>query len=387
MNWQAFASRLYYGSCCLVLFFVAASASFNGFYDKWRLRDIDPDGKEKGPFQFESVVDGSASRPFVYRQLLATIANWIDARTPEQVKDRLFAEIVGQRTPVLTHPLDSIVLENRAYFLRYLILYFGTFFFAWLAVWMMFLLCRTLGYAPPTAALSALTIILLIPYFMSRGGYYYDYPELAFIMLAVWMALKFDWWWLIPVVALATWNKESFLMFTPALYPLLRQRSSRISALAGNGVFASISAAVYLAIRWHFQHNPGGTGEVHFIDQFRYLGSMSDMFATEWTYGVLMLRGFNPLSIVLTGVLVWRGWRSLPRIMRSYTKIAAAINIPLYLLLGFPGEVRTLSMLYVTLLVLVASSLTEWAGIGWALPSDSDPAKAQIGLDIASKVG
>jgi hypothetical protein len=344
-----------------VLFFVAAAASFNGFYDKWRLRDTDPQGKEQGVYQFESMVDGTANRPYVYRQLLPTIANWIDAQLPQPIKDRLFSEFVGQPPQFLTHPFDSIVFQNRTYFLRYLITYFGTFFFAWLAVWMMFLVCRTLGYDPPTAAFSAVIVILLIPYFMSRGGYFYDYPELAFIALAVWIALKFDWWWLIPLVALATWNKESFLFFTPALYPLVRQRSSRISALAGIGLFAVVSGAVYLVIRSYFQHNPGAAAVEHLMMQLRYMRHPSDMFTPEWTYGVLMLRGFNPLSIVLTGVLAWRGWRFLPNFMQSHAKIAAVINIPLYLVLGYPAEVRALSMLYVPLLLLLASSLTQWS--------------------------
>jgi hypothetical protein len=81
----------------------------------------------------------------------------------------------------------------------------------------MYLVCKSVGYAPATAALSAIVMILLMPYFLSVGGYLYDYPELAFLALAVWMALNFDWWWMIPVVALATWNKESFLAFIPAL--------------------------------------------------------------------------------------------------------------------------------------------------------------------------
>ena len=75
-------------------------------------------------------------------------------------------------------------------------------------------------------------MILLFPYFLTRGGFFYDFPELAFLVIAVWMALKFNWWWMLPLVALAAWNKESFLLFVPSLYPLIRLKSSRMRALA-----------------------------------------------------------------------------------------------------------------------------------------------------------
>jgi hypothetical protein len=39
-----------------------------------------------------------------------------------------------------------------------------------------------------------------------------------------------------------------------------------------------------------------------------------------------------------------------------------ALNFPLFLLFCAPGELRDLSMLYVTLLLLVAASLAEWTG-------------------------
>ena len=110
MTRKGFASRLYYRVCCFALFFVAAAASFNGFYDKWNLRDT-LNGSTQGTYLFEPMVDGTAARPFVYRQLLPMLANWIDARIPEQTKDLLFAQggfhgvpfFERDRAPLLYH--------------------------------------------------------------------------------------------------------------------------------------------------------------------------------------------------------------------------------------------------------------------------------------------
>jgi hypothetical protein len=359
VNRKAFASKLYYGSGCFVLFFVAAAASFNGYYGKWRLREIGANGPSD--FSFETMMDGTAARPFVYRQLLPMLANWVDQRVPEQTKNRLFAanSRVGI-APWKPFPLWSNG-QSRAYFLRYLVVYFAVFLFAWISVYAMFLVCKSVGYAPPTAALSAIVVILLMPYFMTIGGYFYDYPELAFLALAVWMALNFEWWWMIPIVALATCNKESFLLFIPALYPLLRRRRSRIHALVGAGTLGLTCAAVYCVLRLHFQHNPGATVELHFIDQIQSMFHPSMWFQPEWTYSMELIRSFNPLSIALAVWTLWRGWRTLPKAIQRHAQIAAAINLPLYFLFCVPGELRDLSFLYVTFLLLIAANLTGWS--------------------------
>lgn len=88
-------SRLYYSVCCFVLFFVAAAASFNGFYAKWHFREAEVTGyyKQAG---FESMVDGTASRPYVYRQMLPSIANWMDRIVPQAEKTRCYHNLIRQ---------------------------------------------------------------------------------------------------------------------------------------------------------------------------------------------------------------------------------------------------------------------------------------------------
>ena len=377
MTRKGFASRLYYRVCCFALFFLAAAASFNGFYDKWNLRDT-LNGSTQGTYLFEAMVDGTAARPFVYRQLLPMLANWIDARIPEQTKDLLFAQsgfhgvpsFERDRAPLLYHLFfsqiaqsNSVVVRDRKYFMRYAIVYVLTFLFAWISVYAMYLAGRSAGYSPAVAALAAVAMILLMPYFMRVGGYFYDYPELAFFALVVWMAYRFNWWWIVPVAALATWNKESFLLFIPTLYPILRRKSSPLSALAGTGVLGICCAVVYFLLRVRYQHNPGETVQLHFIDHFRYLLSWpgSRYPFEETTYGLtVMIVAFDLLSLVLIVWTVWRGWPKLPQAIQRHGQIAAVINFPLYLFFCVPGEIRDLSMLFVTFFLLLAANLTRW---------------------------
>ena len=63
------AAGLYYTACCFLLYFVAAAVSFNGYYDKWHFNENGVAGEDHR-FQFEMMVDGTAYRPFIYRQML-----------------------------------------------------------------------------------------------------------------------------------------------------------------------------------------------------------------------------------------------------------------------------------------------------------------------------
>jgi hypothetical protein len=47
--------------------------------------------------------------------------------------------------------------------------------------------------------------------------------------------------------------------------------------------------------------------------------------------------------------------------MQRHAQIAAIVNFPLFILCCVPGELRDLSLLYVTLLFLLAANLTVWA--------------------------
>jgi hypothetical protein len=340
---------------------VAAAASFNGYYDKWHFRESGTSTFMAGA-SLDSILDGTAARPYVYRQLLPTLANWLAAQVPEQTQDRLYEVRLYNGRLFRDDFIDSPLARNRACFLRYWIVYTAVFLFAWIAVYAMYLVGKAAGYPPMPSALAAIAMILLFPYFLTRGGFFYDFPELAFLAIAVWMALKFDWWWMLPVVALAAWNKESFLLFIPALYPLLRLRSSRVRAFAATGALGLACAAVYCLVWLRFQHNPGGAFELHLQDQVDYMIHPSNLLLREKTYGLLVLQGFNP---VCWGLIAWtavRGWRFLPPAIQLHARIAALINFPLYLLCCVPGELRDLSFLYVTLLLLLAANLTGLVG-------------------------
>jgi hypothetical protein len=342
-----------------VLFFITAAASFNGFYDKWGF--IDPGRFPQKAARFDVMANGTVKKPFAYRRLLLDSAGWIERMTPQRIKTGYLAEIPGTDRTRLEMALDLPRIDP-AYEFRYVVIYLADFGFAFLSLCAMYLLCRQLGTPVLGSLLVPVSFTILFPYLESSGGFFYDYPEVAFMALAAWIALRFTWWWLLPIVALGTWNKESFLLFVVTLYPLMRSRARRMHAAIGTAALCAASAAVYFVIRMRFAHNAGGTVEFHLGHQLHYFAEVSNwLFPREKTYGLLM---FKPMSLVPMALLAWtirRGWRGIPKAFRQHAAIAALLSVPLFVLFCSPGEIRNFSMLYMTFVALGSSIVSQWS--------------------------
>jgi len=356
---ETFRTKLYAHVCCFVLFFVVAAASFSGFYAKWHFNEADVPG-DNSAASFESTVEGTAQRPVIYRQLIPSVDNFADRLAPRATKEWFYNHRGDGEDAALYAMSASPTANDQTYFFRYLVQYILTFLFILLALYALYFMCKAVDIPSPAALFSSCLFILLLPYFMTGGGYSYDIAELAFFALAVLLASKLDWWWLIPLVALGEWNKETFVLFVITLYPLLRRRISRIHAVAAISALCCICVAVHIPIRLHFAHNPGGGGGGWHDQLQSFMHPAAMLFSTEETYGVraLKLSTLLPMALLLWTVL--RGWKHLPVFLKRHAQIAAGINIPLYFLFCAPGELRDLSMLYVTILLVLAVNLDQW---------------------------
>ena len=58
MNRNVCASKLYYRMCCLVLFYVAAAAAFNGYFNKRHFNETGTFGAYPD-HRFETMLDGT----------------------------------------------------------------------------------------------------------------------------------------------------------------------------------------------------------------------------------------------------------------------------------------------------------------------------------------
>lgn len=177
------------------------------------------------------------------------------------------------------------------------------------------------------------------------------------MMLAVWLAATGRALWLIPLTAIATLNKESFLFFSLTLFPFLHARFSLRRAVIVQAVLLAIAAAVNLAIKLKFAGNSGDVAQFHLFHNLDFLIHPLSYLRFEYNYGVVMSKGFNVINIVIAVVLLRSGWSKLPLVLRRHVWIALAVNVPLFITFGFHDELRNLSMLIVGLLMILCVNI------------------------------
>jgi len=355
------SDRIFFKLCRYVLFFVIAAASVHGFFSQYHFTDINEDGSIHGKNNFASILEGTADRPYVYRQLLPMTANWLDSHTPAKLKDRLYNQKDNQGKFYRERLFDSPLARTQSYFLRYWLMFTFVFASAYISLHALFEVGKSIGLPPLVAAFSSLIVLLCIPFFMQPAGYYYDYPELAFVALGALVAVRYHWFWLIPVTALATWNKESYLFYVLLLFPLLRIRLARGKALLATTLAAATSVAVQTVIRHIYANNHGGAVEIHLRQQFAsFLGLYNPLHLNN-AYGLLLPFTENVLLILLIIGIARFGLLSLSLNVRQHIYWTALVDFLLYLFLGSPYELRAMGFLYLTLMILIGSVTCRYA--------------------------
>jgi len=352
----------------VLLYGVVAAAAFHGFYTKWRLND------GHVPHSLASMVQGTADRPYVYRQFAPALANGIQGLLPAAAVARISERLADPRRVnsrsglAMRYPASEAMQAPVT--LRYHLVYYLTFLALLGAMAAMRSICLKAGASAPAATTAPLVVALLLPFFLTEGGFFYDFFEVLFMAWAILLA------WRIPVhsrvraagrlillaavAAMATWNKEAFFFFVATLYPLLRLSLSRIRAAGVVAALVFVCGCVYLALRMRYAGNPGGAVSfqpganlLHFLDP-------GNWFRTESTYGVALPKGLSAVMMLMIAGVAVIGWGRLPAPLRQHVLAAVAVNVPLFLLFAAEGEARNLSMLYPSLLVLMAMALTAW---------------------------
>lgn len=338
-----------------VLLFFTAAAAFDGYYSKSTFLD------ENKVRSFAQIVEGTAYRPYVYRQLVPTVANWADRVTPASVKNKLNMVKGDSTTGIYPALFRSPVARNPVYSYRYLVFYFEVLFAAVAAIFLLYMVCRAYGFTPHIAALSSSVMVLMLPYLQIRGGgFFSDFPELAFFALAVLVAKRFHWLWLLPIAFLGTYDKESFLLLLISLWPILRARYGNIRATIQVGLTGLVGVPTYLYVKYHFRNNPGSTTEIHFAEQVAYFAHPKIwLLKFGILYGTFVPEMLTLIPVVLTVWLVRRGWKDLPSEIRLHALLGTVMIVPLFIVLSVPGETRDLCIWYIVWTLLLATNLRQ----------------------------
>lgn len=324
----------------LLLFVVmlVCAAAFSGFFSKWQFRD------NETKFGIEAMLDGTAHKPFVYRQLLPATVKTAVVMLPENpTADAIIMTALNAKAKPPTRYL-------REYKLLYILCYIAFFISILLLRQILSGICHNRA----AGTLGALLFAVLFPLFETVGGYFYDFFEILFFLLAVSFSLQGNWLALILLSPVATLNKESFLFFIPTMLPLLQNKQGQKLGYATVASSMLLSGLTYLWIRQQYIENPGGMVEFHLWDHLENLFIFDSYFQNNCTYGIVIGdEMFLPYIIMILWVVI-KVWKHLPVIWKSHAKLALLINGPLYMLFCAVGELRNFSLLYITFCIAAA---------------------------------
>jgi hypothetical protein len=336
-----------------VLYFLVAAASYNGYFTKWQMRDSDQ------AFSLAAVLDGTAQRPWVYRQLMPALANGVEHALPPDVRAAVLRVILKDDGSTVTK-IDTPLARDARYTLRYHGVFYLTFLLFFVALFVLRTVCIQVTGDVLAGTLAPLCFAVLMPVLLTIGGYYYDFVELLFMAAAVWATLNRRWMVLAILTVAATTNKEAFFFFAIGLYPLVRVHLDRRRAAILTAGLVTIALLTYLPLRAVYATNPGASAVYQLGRNLAFYANPLNLLKLESTYSIVMLKGYNPIVILALALVIKDGWRGLAPHWRQHFVWTAAINFPLLLLYCAPGEMRNLSLCYVGLIVILATAISRW---------------------------
>ncbi len=331
-----------------MLFFLILSisaASYCGFFSIWAFRD------GAASMGFTAMIEETATRPFVHRQLLPQTVKYIASAIPEQSKAKLENRLI-----------KGAYIENRyaqahipqQYVIEYYLMYIFCFLALFASIWVLRSLLCTIVQDKTVGTLGAMLFALIFPFFEVLGGYYYDIFEILFMFTAAHLAYHKKWWGLLLLTPIAEANKESFLFFLITLFPLARMHFpvKKAAAITLSTIF--LAGITYLYIRHLYAGNPGDMADWRIRDHMQTIFDLGSYFYTTSIYGLPLGEGMFLPHMICVIWIVKKAWHHLTDAWKKHAKIAFAINGILYFMFVLPNEIRDLSLLYVSFMILTA---------------------------------
>jgi hypothetical protein len=362
----------------LFLCYLVAAISFGGFFEKWAFRD----GMSYSAIE---MMDGVAKRPFVYRQLMPSTANLVEELVPARLEQRFtdwLAADPHKHNFIYRYFSNATDSTNPRYVLRYYVLFVLCFASYLFGIAALRAVCCEMYPDATSATLAAFTLALVFPMLTTEGGYMYDMTEVLFMALAVLCALRGRLLLLGVIALLATYNKESFVFFILTLYPFLREKFSRRASLAIQGALLALTLSVNLWVKLRYAANPGGFVVNQLGEHVRWLLSPSSYMLFEVNYGAVTTKGLNIVHLIVVAFVVKNAWPYVPRTLKRHGWMALSINLPLFVLFCYRGELRNLSMLFVTFTVLLSVNISRYfqqvyRGHAYSADSELEPLAEQ----------
>lgn len=331
----------------LFLIYVVAAASFSGFFQKYAFNERNKHAN------FELMLEGSAYRPFVHRRLMIDTAKMLADILPPTYREK-----IENKEGWLPDIYTKVKLPQ-GHHADYYALYIITFSFWLVGLIALYAIIAKSTHNTLLSLTSTMIFAVIFPLLQTNGGLFYDFGEILFMSVAIYLAWDGRCWLLLLLIPFAEYNKESFLWFLPALYPFLRTTLNQRKALSMILLGVIIAGLTYLPVRAMYSANPGGIVVFQLWDHLSRLFYYGDFKMMEYNYGIKTGAHMFIGYIVAIAWLFKNAWKHIPALWRQHFWIVATIQIPLYMLFCYPGELRNLSFFWPFGVILIATYLQQ----------------------------
>lgn len=326
---------------------------------------------EEGSAEFglEHMLEGTANRPYVYRQLIPIAVNRLVSLIPE-----------NEHEAFVQYHLDKYHLKQ-LYFCKarhlnptcdtwtptYSLKFHAVYIITYVGLLATLYCCRGLIAAeiskePLLQVSCPIFFSLLLPLSFLHGNFYYDFMELLFLSALLLTALKRNYGYWLLLLPLAVLNKESNIL-TPLLYfAILFERCikpiERLCVMLAIG----LSGLVFAYIKQRYLMNTGGTAYWQLFKNIAFILTPKNYLLWDDMYIPLIPfpRGLNLLWLSLVAYLTFSDFTKKSSTLKVTLLIAFAVNVPLWLAFCEQDEMRNLSFLFFPLFLLTSQT---WAKI------------------------
>lgn len=294
----------------------------------------------EGTIELDSMIYGTAPKPFVYRQLMPVAVRLTVQAIPSDVRNAMIER--ASKSSTIARIMSRLKLSSDLF-----VDYAVSVFFIYVSLWGFLLSFRVLIdrlYETSLFFADAVTVAALIgiPAFFSFS-YIYDIPTLFLFTLGLGIMITRQWGLYLFFFFIGCWSKETMILLIMVFvihfyFNTEMDRRLRKKLLAAQiGIFISVKIILEIV----FYQNPGGLIEFHFIHNI--------LFGYHY-----YLTTF--LSWIVLALLLFYKWKEKPAFLKNALWIGAPLFV-LTLFLGFLYEIRDYGEVYPVLIGLTAHSV------------------------------
>lgn len=308
-----------------------------------------------------ALMDGTGSRPFVYRRLAPTIV-------------RIGTDFAMPR--LSPHAVDYLV--NQSALNRHRIAWDGgeswgprkavAFHVAYVVVWLSLLGTLLAGAllvhlvrrcSAFEALMTASLGMCLVPLMFVGGAYLYDAPELLLWTSVLCVAIGGPVVLLPPMFLLMLVNKESALVAAPALFPILDARFGRRQGVVWTAVVFVLASAWVVFVRRYYAHQPGGAMEWWLPLNLAFWSNPKSYFLLAQIFSPALPapRGANVILLLFFLLPIRFGWKTFRRDLKWALVLVTLALLPLFFGFCYMDELRNLSLCFPLLFLLIVEGV------------------------------